>query len=82
MLFRSLAGGNPPDGGWVLENTAPQFVASQVMADLQPALTAAEGYDLADFSESALALWKAGDGLYALPFSTSPFLILYNKDLF
>ena len=81
-LTLQLAGGNPPDGGWVLENTAPQFVASQVMADLQPALNAAEGYDLADFSESALALWKAGDGLYALPFSTSPFLILYNKDLF
>ena len=81
-LTLQLAGGNPPDGGWVLESVAPQFVASQVMADLQPALAAAEGYDLADFSEPALALWKADDGLYALPFSTSPFLVLYNKDLF
>ena len=81
-LTLQLAGGNPPDGGWVLESTAPQFVASQVMADLQPALTQAEGYNLTDFSESSLALWKAGEGLYALPFSTSPFLVLYNKDLF
>ncbi len=81
-LTLQLAGGNPPDGGWVLESTAPQFVASQVMADLQPALVKAAGYDLADFSEPALELWKAGDGLYALPFSTSPFLVLYNKDMF
>lgn len=80
-LTLQLAGGNPPDGGWVLESTAPQFVASGVMADLQPALVAAEGYDLADYSESALGLWQAGEGLYALPFSTSPYFILYNKDL-
>ena len=36
LVLLQLAGGNPPDGGWMLENTAPQFVASQVMADLQP----------------------------------------------
>ncbi len=77
-----LAGSNPPDGGWILENSAPQFLASGVMVDLAPTLTAYAGYALEDFEKSALGLWVEGSKIFGLPFSTSPFLILYNADVF
>jgi multiple sugar transport system substrate-binding protein len=80
-LTLQLAGSNPPDGGWILENTAPQFIASGVLTDLAPTVAAAD-YEFADFEKSALALWQQEDKTYALPFSTSPFLIIYNADAF
>ncbi len=77
-----LAGSNPPDGGWVLERSAPAFIAAAGLADLGPTLRQIPDYDLDDLSQAALALWTRGDAMYAIPFSTSPFFILYNRDLF
>lgn len=82
QLVLQLAGSNPPDGGWILETNAPQFVQSGVITDLTPTLSAYRDYNFEDFSASALGLWEAGDALYGLPFSTSPFLIIYNTDAF
>ncbi len=77
-----LAGGNPPDLGWLAEATAPTFVDAGVLANLGPALRSDPDYDFADFSTSALGLWVKGDAVYGVPFSTSPFFIYYNADLF
>lgn len=77
-----LAGGNPPDLGWLAEASAPTFVDAGVLADLGPALRTDPDYDFADFSTSALGLWVKGDAVYGVPFSTSPFFIYYNADLF
>ncbi len=82
QLVLQLAGSNPPDGGWILENTAPQFVQSGVITDLMPTLMAYPDYNFDDLEPSTLGLWRDGDALYGLPFSTSPFLIIYNKDAF
>src|SRR5690606_26296166 len=41
-----------------------------------------EGYDLADFSKPAMGLWEKDGDVYGVPFSTSPFMIYYNKDMF
>ncbi len=81
-LTLQLAGSNPPDGGWILENTAPQFIASGVLTNLTSALNSAKDYDTTDLEQSALTLWQKDDKLYAIPFSTSPFLIIYNADIF
>jgi multiple sugar transport system substrate-binding protein len=81
-LTFQLAGGNPPDAGWLMEDAAPAFAAAGVLENLTPALQKTQGYDFADFSKSALGLWMAGDKVYGVPFSTSPFVIFYNKDLF
>lgn len=80
-LTTQLAGGNPPDAGWILENNAPQFVDAGVLADLTPTLRNAPGYDLADIEPGPLALWKRGDAIYGYPFSNSPFAVFYNADL-
>jgi len=81
-LTFQLAGGNPPDAGWLMEDAAPTFAAAGVLENLAPALNKAQGYDFADFSKPALGLWTSGDKVYGVPFSTSPFVIFYNKDLF
>jgi multiple sugar transport system substrate-binding protein len=81
-LTFQLAGGNPPDAGWMMEDAAPAFAQAGVLENLAPTLNATEGYDLPDFAESAMALWRSGDEVWGIPFSTSPFVIFYNKTLF
>jgi multiple sugar transport system substrate-binding protein len=81
-LTFQLAGGNPPDAGWMMEDAASTFANAGVIEDLAQTLNAAEGYDFADFSEPALGLWTSQGKVYGVPFSTSPFVIFYNKDMF
>jgi multiple sugar transport system substrate-binding protein len=81
-LTFQLAGGNPPDLGWIMEDAAPAFEAAGVLMDLGPTLREAEGYDFADFSEAAMGLWADGETVYGVPFSTSPFMVFFNKTMF
>jgi multiple sugar transport system substrate-binding protein len=81
-LTLQIAGGNTPDLGWIMEDSAPTFEQAGVLMDLAPVLKATPGYDLADFSAPAMGLWTAGDKIYGIPFSTSPFMIYFNKTLF
>lgn len=78
-LLLELQGSAAPDLYWVLETSAPAFVASGLLADLTDALA---DYNPDDLSPSAMELWQADGKTYAVPFSTSPFFILYNVDLF
>ncbi|TDL46010.1 ABC transporter substrate-binding protein [Microbacterium oleivorans] len=81
-LTTQLAGGNPPDMAWLLENAAPDFVSSGALVSLDDVLSSTEGYELDDLSESATELWRTADGdLAAYPFSTSPFVVFANDDL-
>jgi multiple sugar transport system substrate-binding protein len=81
-LTFQLAGGNPPDAGWMMEDAASTFANAGVLVDLAPALNAAEGYDFADLSQPAMGLWQNDGKVWGVPFSTSPFVIFYNKDMF
>jgi multiple sugar transport system substrate-binding protein len=81
-LTFQLAGGNVPDVAWIMEDSAPAFEQAGLLVDLAPTLEKTEGYDLADFSKPAMGLWQTGDKVWAIPFSTSPFVIYYNKTLF
>jgi multiple sugar transport system substrate-binding protein len=79
-LTTQLAGGSPPDLAWILESNAPEFVKSGALTDVRPTLEATEGYEVDDLVASALTLWEDGDGLYAYPFSSSPFAMFINTD--
>jgi len=81
-LTFQLAGGNPPDLGWLMEDAAPTFAKAGVLEDLAPTLNAVKDYDCADFSKLAMGLWMSGSKVIGVPFSTSPFVIFYNKDMF
>ncbi|MBZ4673287.1 MAG: extracellular solute-binding protein family 1 [Spirochaeta sp.] len=78
-LSLELQGQNGPDLFWVLETAAPAFIESGLLANLNDAMQA---YDPEDISSDALELWSKDGNVYAIPFSTSPFFILYNEDLF
>ncbi|MDR1386579.1 MAG: extracellular solute-binding protein [Propionibacteriaceae bacterium] len=80
-LTTQIMGGNAPDLAWILEGSGPEFVDSGALVDLKPTLQAVEGYDLDDILGSALALWEKDGGVYAYPFSNSPFGILVNTTM-
>jgi multiple sugar transport system substrate-binding protein len=77
-----MAGGNAPDLGWLLESSAPAFVDAGALSDVSETLKSADGYDYADFSQPAMGLWEKADATYGIPFSTSPFLVYFNKSLY
>ena len=79
-LTTQIAGGNAPDLGWILESYAPEFVSSGALADIGPTLESTEGYEYDDLLQSSLALWQRDGGLYAYPFSNSPFAVFVNSD--
>lgn len=82
VLTTQLAGGSPPDLGWIFETNAPQFVDAGVLTDLAPRLREAEGYNIDDLSATAMSLWVRDEAIYAYPFSTSPFAVFFNAELF
>ncbi|ALX65910.1 hypothetical protein AB663_000707 [Microbacterium sp. XT11] len=79
-LTTQLAGGNAPDLGWILESYAPEFVQSGALVDIAPTLKETKGYDYDDLMDSSLKLWQQDDGLFAYPFSNSPFAMFVNTD--
>lgn len=81
-LSFQVAGGKAPDVAWMMEDAAPAFIEANVLMDIAPVLQALPDYDLKDFTDPAMALWRKGDQVYGVPFSTSPFLIYYNKTMF
>ncbi|MGO8426055.1 extracellular solute-binding protein, partial [Rhizobium ruizarguesonis] len=66
----------------MMEDAAPAFENANLLIDLGPTLKASEGYDFDDFSKPAMGLWQKDETVYCIPFSTSPFMIYYNKDMF
>ena len=80
-LTTQIAGGNAPDLAWIFETSATDFVNSGALAPLIEAFAATEGYDLADVTDSATALWKRDGQLFAYPVSTSPFAVFANNDV-
>lgn len=81
-LTVQLAGGNPPDLGWIFERSAPQFIEAGVLADVGPELRESEDYDFDDITDRALELWVEDEAVYGYPFSSSPFAMFYNADMF
>jgi multiple sugar transport system substrate-binding protein len=77
-----LSGSDAPDAGWIVERNGPAFIDSGVLYDMGDILRADADYNYADFSEAASSQWLDGDAVYGIPFSTSPFITIYNKTLF
>lgn len=81
-VLLQTAGGNAPDLALLLERNAANFRDSGVLADVAPALRDDAEYGLDDFPDGTLEPWQHEEGLYGVPFSTSPFFVMYNEDLF
>ena len=77
-LTTQLSGGNAPDLAWIFESNAPEFVRSGALVEVGKTLQAADGYEFDDIDQAAITLWQGEDGLYAYPFSNSPFCVFLN----
>lgn len=77
-LTTQLSGGNPPDLAWILESSGPEFVESGALVEVGETLKSAEGYEFDDIDPATLALWENDEGLFAYPFSNSPFCMFLN----
>ncbi|WP_028562721.1 ABC transporter substrate-binding protein [Paenibacillus pinihumi] len=75
------AGRSLPDIAWVSERMVPQFKANGILADVSKFKEDAE-FKLDDYIPSTLDLFRDGDQLLGLPFSTPPVVMFYNKTLF
>ncbi|GGJ78936.1 ABC transporter substrate-binding protein [Deinococcus aquiradiocola] len=81
-LAIQVASGDAPDVGWLAERDVPTFLGSKAVLDLSAELSRDKAFNLADFPLSTLSLWKRGSAVYGVPFSNSPLVLFYNKDLF
>mgnify|MGYP000999963793 FL=1 len=76
-----LAGSNPPDIGWQFERVATSWLDMGAFADISE-IKDDPNFNYADLALPPQGLWKKDDVLYGLPFSTAPFFISYNVDLY
>lgn len=79
LLLMGLQSNEAPDAFWIMESDIKAFIAAGLCAKLNDALT---DYDPDDLDAGAMSLWCDGEDIYAVPFSTSPFIMIYNADLF
>ncbi len=79
LLLMNLQSNEPADAFWVMEADIKAYMSAGLCAKLNDAMAA---YDPDDLDDGAMSLWCDGDDVYAIPFSTSPFIMIYNADLF
>lgn len=80
-LTTQVAGDNAPDLAWIFEKDAPDFVNSGALTDLTATLKGTDGYQYDDLAPATTKLWTKDGKLFGYPFSTSPFVVFYNKDM-
>lgn len=80
-LAVQLAGSNPPDVGWQFERVATSWIDLGAFAPIT-SIKDDPDYNFGDMAQAPLELWTKGEDIYGIPFSTSPFFISYNVDLY
>jgi multiple sugar transport system substrate-binding protein len=82
VLNVRLSAKTPPNISWINASTGPQYVRSGKLVDLTPTINSTPGFDLADYPDAALAPWRNGDKLVALPFTNASNVVFYNAEIF
>lgn len=77
-----LASRTAPDVGWLADRMIPQLIESGQLADISSSVMNDNDYNLSDMYPSTLTMFRRGDKLYGIPFSTPPVMMYYNKSLF
>lgn len=75
-----IAAGQSYDLVWLTEAMLPQFIATGNLEDISVLMTDPE-YNFADLSQSLVNNYIKDGKLYALPWTSSPRVWFYNKDL-
>lgn len=75
-----IAAGQSYDLVWMTESMLPQFIATNNLEDMSVLLTD-EAYNFSDISQTLSANYIVDGKLYAVPWTSSPRVWFYNKDL-
>lgn len=75
LLLMNLQSNEPADTFWVMEADIKAYISAGLCAKLNDAMAA---YDPDDLDDGAMSLWCDGEDVYAIPFSTSPFIMIYK----
>ena len=75
-----IAAGNPFDLVWLTEATLPQFIATNNLEPLNALMEDPE-YNFSDISNTLAANYIIDGTCYAVPWTSSPRVWFYNKDL-
>lgn len=82
VLTTQLAGGTPPDLSWLPVESSQEYIGAGALVNVQETLESTEGYDYEDLIPELQQRWKTDEGQFGVPFSTSPFAMFFNKDVY
>ena len=81
-ILTMVAGGVSPDVIWTHEMLYHQYVKKGILEDLTPYIEKSESFRLDDCYSNVVDLYRFKGRQYGLPFTFSPIVLWYNKDLF
>lgn len=83
ILNVRLAGGSPPDSGWMHYSQKDAYIDSGALVDLAPIIAEKfPDYELDDFSPALIDPFRRGDALYGIPQNAAVWTLVYNVDIF
>lgn len=82
VLTTGMTAGDAPDLTWLPVESSLEYIEAGALLDTLPALAATDGYDLEDLVPDLQEPWQQGEAQYGVPFSTGPFIMYFNKDLY
>ncbi|MEG0270209.1 MAG: sugar ABC transporter substrate-binding protein [Clostridia bacterium] len=80
-LATQIVSGTAPDVVWLTEAQLPQFIATGNLEDISE-IMGNEAYDFGDLFPGLVEKYIKDGKLYAVPFTSSPRVYFYNKDMF
>lgn len=83
VLNIRIAGGDPPDTGWMHYAFKDAYIDAGALVDLAPVIEELyPDYALDDFNPVLIDPFRRGDELYGIPQHSAVFLIAYNVEIF
>ncbi len=80
-LATQIVSGTAPDVVWLTEAQLPQFIATGNLEDITEIMKD-EAYDFGDLFPGLTEKYIKDGKLYAVPFTSSPRVYFYNRDMF
>ncbi|GAA1488068.1 ABC transporter substrate-binding protein [Brachybacterium sacelli] len=82
VLTTGMTADDAPDLTWLPVESSLEYMDAGALLDARPVLSSTAGYDLDDLVPDLQEPWRRGDAQYGVPFSTGPFIMYFNKDLY
>lgn len=82
VLTTQLASNDPPDLSWLPIESSQDFIDAGALVDVEDALKARDDYAFDDLIPELQERWRTSEGQFGVPFSTGPFIMYYNADLY